>query len=326
MNIVYLVLGLMALIIGAQLVVRFGSALARRLNMSPIIIGLTIVSIGTSLPEFAVSVQGMVIGSGDLVLGNIVGTNIVNLLLILGLAGLIRPIDIHHGTLKLDLPAMVVASLLLWVVAMWDGDLTTIEGAILLAFGIAYIWRVIATARSRNVLVNGAEPEHEFDNKPLHPGKKYALLDVGLLLIGLVIIVVGAEFMVDGAVGLAKNLGLSETLIGLTVVAIGTSAPELATTIMSTIRGERSIAIGNLIGSSTLNLTIILGGALMFGPFSIPIDHSLIFFDLPIMVGVAVACVPIFILGKNVNRIEGALMVGAYLAYLTFLIVKATTG
>ena len=318
LNIVLLLIGLVALLVGAQLVVHFGAFLAQRLRVPPIIIGLTIVSIGTSLPELAVSIEGMLKGSGNLVLGNIVGTNIVNLLLVLGLSAVISPIVIQRATLRLDLPAMVGASVLLWVVAIWGGDLTTIEGAVLLLLGVVYFWRVLATSRTR-----GEEPEADQTQKAPNPGRKYALRDTGLLLVGLVIIVVGAQFLVGGAVGLAESLGISQTLIGLTVVAIGTSAPEIATTIVATIKGERSIAIGNLIGSSTLNLTVILGASLLFGPHQVVIDQALIRVDLPVMVGVALICVPVFAIGKRVSRWEGALMVAAYAAYLSYLIVQA---
>jgi len=299
LNIVLLLIGLVALLVGAQLVVHFGAFLAQRLRVPPIIIGLTIVSIGTSLPELAVSIEGMLKGSGNLVLGNIVGTNIVNLLLVLGLSAVISPIVIQRATLRLDLPAMVGAS-------------------VLLLLGVVYFWRVLATSRTR-----GEEPEADQTQKAPNPGRKYALRDTGLLSVGLVIIVLGAQFLVGGAVGLAESLGISQTLIGLTVVAIGTSAPEIATTIVATIKGERSIAIGNLIGSSTLNLTVILGASLLFGPHQVVIDQALIRVDLPVMVGVALICVPVFAIGKRVSRWEGALMVAAYAAYLSYLIVQA---
>ena len=319
---VNLIIGLAGLIVGAEFVVRFGVAIARRLKISPIIIGLTVVSVGTSLPELAVCIEGIQQGSGNLVLGNLVGTNIVNILLIMGLAALIRPIVFQRSSLRIDLPAMIIASLLLWAFTAWNGDLTTLEGVILLGFGCLYTWRVIATARTRDAHDDQIESEIDTSKQP-RPGAKYVVFDVFMMVVGIVIIVVGANWLLEGAVGLATDLGLSETLIGLTIVAIGTSAPEIATMIAATIKGERAIAVGNLIGSSTLNLTLILGSGLLFGPRSVEIDPTLITFDMPIMVGVALVCIPLFVLGKKISRFEGGLMVAAYVGYLTFLIVTA---
>lgn len=319
MAVFWLVLGLAMLVGGAEVVVRFGTQLARRLHVSPIVIGLTVVSIGTSAPELAVGIDGMVKGQGNLVLGNIVGTNIVNLFLILGLSALIRSIAMRRSTLKLDLPAMIAASLLLWVLTL-DGHLSTWDGVVLLVPGVLYMWGVVATARARKVVPSDAPDE---DEAPPRPGWRFALLDLGLLAAGIVVIVVGADRLVSGAVAIATALGVSDTIIGLTVVAIGTSAPELVTTITATVRNQRGIAIGNLLGSSTLNLTLILGVSLLFGPEAVAVDRSLVTVDLPVMVAVALLCIPIFTVGRKITRWEGGLMVASYLGYLAYLIASA---
>ncbi|MCL2423930.1 MAG: calcium/sodium antiporter [Micrococcales bacterium] len=322
MAVFWLILGLVMLVGGAEVVVKYGTRLAYRLHVSPIIIGLTVVSIGTSAPELAVGIDGMVKGQGNLVLGNIVGTNIVNLLLILGLAAMIRSVAIRRSTLKLDLPAMVAASLLLLVIAL-DGDLSTWDGLILLSLGMAYMWTVVATARRRTAGSVETDDEGAAEVQVPRPGAKRALGDLALIVVGIAVIVVGADRLVTGAVGIATSLGVSDAVIGLTVVAIGTSAPELATTIMATIRKQRAIAIGNLLGSSTLNLTLILGASLLFGPSAVAVDRTLVTVDLPIMVAVALVCIPIFTTGRQISRREGAFMVAAYLGYLTFLVVTA---
>jgi cation:H+ antiporter len=316
-----LVLGLVALVGGAEVVVRFGTQLARRLHVSPIIIGLTVVSLGTSAPELAVGIGGMSRGQGNLVLGNIVGTNIVNLLLILGLSALIRSIAIQRSTLRLDLPAMVVASVLLLLLTL-DGRLSTRDGLVLLVPGVLYMWRVIATARSRPVVPSGTDVPVEDEEAP-RPGRRFVARDLALLVGGIAVIVLGADWLVSGAVDIASALGVSDAVIGLTVVAIGTSAPELATTVMATIRNQRAIAIGNLLGSSTLNLTLILGVSLFFGPQAVAVDRSLVTVDLPVMVAVALLCIPVFAVGRKISRWEGGFMVAAYLGYLISLVASA---
>ena len=322
MNVFLLLLGIGALIAGAELIVSNGTTLARRLRIPPIIIGLTIVSIGTSIPELAVGIDGMVRGHGNLVLGNIVGTDIVNMLLIFGLMAAIRPVVIRFSTIKMDLPAMTAASVLVWLLAL-DGSFHWGEGVALLIFGIAYLWLVVATARRRAVTVPGAVHVPEEEQTPLREGRKWMWIEFGLLLVGLAVIVFGADWMLTGAVGIAESLGVSDTIIGLTVVAIGTSAPELATALTSTFKGgDRAIAVGNLIGSSAMNPTVILGASLLFGPGSVEVAPSLMYVSMPLMVVTALALVPIFLIGKKVSRLNGALMVTAYAAYLTYLIVN----
>ncbi|QAY72946.1 calcium/sodium antiporter [Agromyces protaetiae] len=328
MTIVMLVGGLVLLVAGAELVVHFGTKLARRLGISPLIVGLTIVSIGTSAPELAVGIDAMIRGAGSLVLGNIAGTNMVNLLLILGLSAAIRPIVLQQQNLRLDLPAMVVSAALLVLLSL-DRSLSTWDGLILLAVAVVYTWLLFAAARrqsraaspsdvgSRAVSPDLDEPR-DAPRPPAGPGRLVA--DLGLTIVGIAIVVVGADLLVRGAVGIAESFGISETLIGLTVVAVGTSLPELATTLTATIRGSRSLAVGNLIGSSTYNLTFILGTSLLFGPAQVPVERQLAFFDLPLMLAVVLLCIPVFVTGRGISRWEGIVFVLAYAAYLTYLI------
>lgn len=325
--VLWLVAGLVALIAGAELVVRYGSLLAARMGVPPMIIGLTIVSIGTSAPELAVGIDAMERNAGSLAVGNIAGTNIVNILLILGLSAAVRAIPFGRRTLVLDLPGMAIAAVLVMLFAM-DGELQFWEGIPLVAGAVIYtvllgLWTRRENA-SRPVEIPGAgtigeaAPDGPAD---VRPGRWSIWWYLAMLVAGLVVIVLGADWLVSGATSLAREFGVSDAFIGLTIVAIGTSAPELVTTIVSTVRGDRDIAVGNLIGSSVFNLTLILGVPVLVSNGSGPIDAHLLRVDLPIMVAVSLLCVPLFLTGKKLSRWEGALLVVGYVVYLTYLLV-----
>lgn len=313
-------LGLAALVSGAELLVRAGSRLAAVIGIPPILIGLTVVAVGTSTPELAVGIDAALQGNGSLAVGNIAGTNIFNILFILGLSAAFLPLAMEMRTLRFDLPVMTVAAGALLAMA-WDGILTRVEGAILVGAAIIYTAAVIRRARreSRAVRLEFAK-EYAIPTSRCESGKVASNL-AGLGL-GIVVIVVGAEWLVDGAVELARIMGVSDAFIGLTVVAIGTSAPELVTTVISTLRQERDIAVGNLLGSSIYNVLLILGITALVPSQGIEVEAVLIYIDLPVMVATTIACVPIFISGRRITRLEGMMFVGAYVAYLTYLIVS----
>ncbi len=314
----WFLLGLVALIFGAEIMVRGGAEVAARLGISPIVIGLTVVSIGTSLPELAVGVVAVQEGSGALAVGNIAGTNVVNLLLILGLSALIVPLVMAGRTLRFELPVMAGAAVLMLVLSL-DGKLTQTDGIILVAGAVAYTVALIRATRRETAAV-----VHEYDEE--YPPEEGAVrtrtpLHVAMMIGGIAVVVIGADWLVDGAVGMARSFGVSDALIGLTVVAIGTSAPELVTTVVSTIRGNRDIAIGNLLGSSIYNILLILGATCLVASEGLALPASLVRIDIPVMVAVALVCIPIFVSGRRVSRGEGGAMVGAYLAYLAFLVI-----
>ncbi len=313
-------LGLAALVSGAELLVRAGSRLAAVIGIPPILIGLTVVAVGTSTPELAVGIDAALQGNGSLAVGNIAGTNILNILFILGLSAAFLPLAMEMRTLRFDLPVMTVAAGALLAMA-WDGILTRVEGAILVGAAIIYTAAVIRRARreSRAVRLEFAK-EYAIPTSRCESGKVASNL-AGLGL-GIVVIVVGAEWLVDGAVEVARIMGVSDAFIGLTVVAIGTSAPELVTTVISTLRQERDIAVGNLLGSSIYNVLLILGITALVPSQGIEVEAVLIYIDLPVMVATTIACVPIFISGRRITRLEGMMFVGAYVAYLTYLIVS----
>ncbi|QNG20558.1 calcium/sodium antiporter [Rhodococcus triatomae] len=316
-SVLAVVFGLVALIGGAELLTRGGSRLAAALGISPMIIGLTIVSIGTSTPELAVGIDAALNDHAGLAVGNIVGTNLVNLLLILGASALIRAIALDTQTLRLDLPVMTAAALLLWVMSL-DGVLTALEGALLVAAGLVYTVVVVRASRRESAAVR---EEYALEYRP---ERRRVALDLGLLLAGLVVIVLGAELLVDGAVDIARALDVSDVVIGLTVVAIGTSAPELVTTLVSTLRGNRDIALGNLLGSSIYNIVFILGVTLMVAPGGVAVPDDVLYIHLPLMAAVALVCVPTFLTGRRISRVEGGMFVVAYCVYLTLLLWAQT--
>ncbi|TXR36484.1 calcium/sodium antiporter [Ectopseudomonas mendocina] len=321
MTFVYLIAGLVLLVAGAEVLVRGAAKLAAQFGIPPLIIGLTVVAFGTSAPETAVSVQAALNGSGDLAIGNVVGSNIANVLLILGMTALVAPLIVSRQLIRLDVPIMIGASLLTFGLA-WDGSLSRLDGALLFAGVLTYTGFLIYSAR-KDKGNDDDEFAKEFglDEAP----KPYAwVINLGLIIAGLVLLVAGSNFLVEGAVTLARALGISELVIGLTVVAIGTSLPELATSILAAIKGERDIAVGNIVGSNIFNLLCVLGLASLVSPAAISVSPNALAFDFPVMIAVAVACLPIFFTGYRINRWEGLLFLAYYVAYTLYLILSST--
>ena len=312
--------GLIVVIVGAELIVRGGSRVGALLGVSPMVLGLTVVAIGTSTPELAVGLTAAAEGNGGLAVGNIAGTNIVNILLILGLSAWILPLKVQLLSLKLDLPVMVGSALaLLWMA--WDGLLSRQEGAWMVAASVLYTIAMVRLSRRESLPIQ-QEFSREYSAKNILPrvATLQGTVSVLMLAAGIVVAVVGAELLVSGAVDIAKSLGVSDAVVGLTIVAIGTSAPELATTIMGTLKNERDIAIGNLIGSSTYNILFILGVTSLASPAGVPVDAPLLHIDLPLAALVALGCVPVFASDRLISRKEGACFVAAYAVYLGTLI------
>ncbi|MBU1301111.1 MAG: calcium/sodium antiporter [Gammaproteobacteria bacterium] len=323
MTFVYLITGLVLLVAGAEVLVRGAAKLAAQFGIPPLIIGLTVVAFGTSAPETAVSVQAALNGSGDIAIGNVLGSNIANVLLILGVTSLVAPLIVSRQLIRLDVPIMIGASLVTYALA-WDGSLSRLDGALLFSAVIAYTaFLIISSRRATAAATADDEFAKEFglDETP----KPYAsLINAGLVVAGLVLLVTGSNFLVEGAVSLARALGLSELVIGLTVIAIGTSLPELATSILAAIRGERDIAVGNIVGSNIFNLLCVLGLASLVSPNAIGVAANALAFDFPVMIAVALACLPIFFTGYAINRWEGLLFVAYYVAYTVYLVLVST--
>ena len=321
MTYVYLIAGLVLLVAGAEVLVRGAAKLAAQFGIPPLVIGLTVVAFGTSAPDTAVSVQSALNGSGDLAIGNVVGSNIANVLLILGVTALVAPLVVSRQLIRLDVPIMIGASLVTFGLA-WDGELSRFDGALLFAGVLAYTGFLIYSARKDK---GGDDDEFAKEFGLDEAPKPYAwAINLGLIIAGLVLLVVGSNFLVEGAVTLARALGISELVIGLTVVAVGTSLPELATSILAAIKGERDIAVGNIVGSNIFNLLCVLGLASMVAPAAIAVSPNALAFDFPVMIAVAIACLPIFFSGYRINRWEGLLFLGYYVAYTLYLVMFST--
>ncbi|MFQ4139600.1 calcium/sodium antiporter [Nodosilinea sp. PGN35] len=308
------------LLVGAEALVRGASKLAALLGVSPLIIGLTIVAYGTSAPEMAVSVQSSLAGQGDIALGNVIGSNIFNVLVILGLSSLVAPLPVAQQLIKLDVPIMVGISALLLLFSV-DRLLQPSDGVILIVGGVIYTLFLIYQSRRETNAEVQSEYDREYGPTPL--GKWTWIINLACMAGGLVALVAGSRLFVTGAVSIAQALGVSQLVIGLTIVAAGTSLPELATSAVATFRGERDIAVGNVVGSNIFNILTVLGVTAVSSGSGIVIPSAVLNFDLPVMVAVAVACLPIFLTGNVISRWEGVLFSGYYVAYVTYLILRA---
>lgn len=311
--------GLVLLVIGAEALVRGASRLATMVGLSPLIIGLTIVAYGTSAPEMAVSVKSSLIGQGDISLGNVIGSNIFNILLILGLSSLITPLLVAQQLVRLDVPIMIGVSGLMWLFS-WDGTLGRSDGVILCLGGIIYTLFLIYQGRREHNEEVQAEYANEY-GKPIQLTGPSLLANLGYIVVGAILLVSGSNSLVNGSVSIAQKFGISELVIGLTIISVGTSLPELATSIVASIRGERDIAVGNVIGSNIFNILTALGLASMLAPEGIAVVNTVRSFDIPIMIAAAVACLPIFATGNVISRWEGILFLIYYMAYNSYLVL-----
>ncbi len=317
--------GLVLLVGGGELLVRGASRLAVAVGISPLVIGLTVVAFGTSSPELAVSLQSAFAGKADIAVGNVVGSNIFNVLFILGLSAVVSPLVISSQLIRFDVPLMIVASVVLWLIAL-DGQVSRIDGVLLFAALIIYTGWSVYQSRRENAQVE-AEFETEFgpakSTSSTRSGWSIAG-QVGLMLVGLALLGFGAHLLVGGAAQIARLLGMSELLIGLTIVAAGTSLPEAAASVMASVRGQRDIAVGNVVGSNLFNILCVLGLSATVSPEGIAISSGALWFDIPVMIAAAVVCLPIFFTGHLIARWEGAVLLGYFIAYITYLILAAT--
>ncbi|MBL8412935.1 MAG: calcium/sodium antiporter [Propionivibrio sp.] len=314
----FFILGLLALVAGAELLVRGASKLALSFGISPLVVGLTVVAFGTSAPELAVSVQSAWSGQVDIALGNVVGSNIFNVLFILGVSALITPLLVASQLIRQEVPIMIGASLLLFALA-WDGGISRFDGALLFALLLAYTVFLIRQSRRESQSIK-AEYAQQIGEVKTDKGQHWGV-QVALIAAGLALLVLGADWLVGAAITFAKQLGVSELVIGLTIVAAGTSMPEVATSLVAALRGERDIAVGNVVGSNTFNILGVLGLSGLVAPESLAVPQSMLSFDLPVMIAVAGACLPIFFTGHLIARWEGAVFLAYYMAYTAYLVL-----
>lgn len=305
--------GLVLLMIGASLLVRGAVALAARLGTPPLVIGLTVVAFGTSSPEVLVSLQAAWVGDPEIALGNVIGSNIFNVLFILGISALVAPLVVSERLVRRDVPVMIAVSLLVYAFG-WDGQLSSVEGIVLLATIVLYT----------SYLIRGARRGTVSTELPEATVTKHWSIDTALILGGLGLQVVGSWWLVESSIRIATALGVSELVIGLTIVAAGTSLPEVATSIAASARGQRDMAVGNVVGSNIFNLLLVLGCAAVVSPVPFEVARAALAFDLPVMIAVAVACLPIFVRGYSLDRWEGGIFLIYYVAYTVFLVLDAT--
>ncbi len=312
--------GLIVLVGGGELLVRGASKLAAAIRISPLVIGLTVVAFGTSAPELAVSVQASLAGKADLAVGNVVGSNIFNVLLILGLSALIIPLVVASEFVRRDVPIMIGVSVLLLLLSL-DGSISRLDGGLLFAGIVSYTWWCIRASRKESAAVL-AEFAREFSGESPKPPAIWR--DIAFIAVGLVLLVAGSGWLLEGAVTIATSFGVSELVIGLTIIAAGTSLPEVATSVIAAIKGERDIAVGNVIGSNLFNILCVLGLAGLIAPGGVAVNDTALRLDIPVMIAVAVACWPIFITGNLIARWEGAVFFFYYLTYTSYLVLDAT--
>jgi cation:H+ antiporter len=321
MTVLLFVAGLISLILGAEMLVRGASKAASGLGISPLIVGLTVVAFGTSAPELAVSIGGALSGQADIALGNVVGSNIFNVLFILGLSAIIVPLTVSQQIIRFDVPLMIFVSVTVLVLCL-DQIITRFDGLLLVASLILYV--AILVVFSLRSQTSKKEPDQKIQPGEHSKDQVNWLLNISLVVLGLVLLVLGTRWFVSSAVSFAGYLGVSELIVGLTIVAAGTSMPEVVTSVIAAVRGERDIAVGNVVGSNIFNILGVLGISSMFAPSGIPVSESIMGFDIPLMIAVAVACLPIFFTSRAISRWEGALFMGYYIAYTLYLTLNAT--
>ena len=311
--ILYLALGLVLLSSGAEALVRGSSSLALRLGLSPLVIGLTVVAFGTSSPELVVSLKAGLAGQGNISVGNVVGSNICNIGLILGICALVTPIATTSQIVRIDIPIMIAATAFTTFL-LWDGTLGLTEGIILFALLLAYVVFSVYLARRQPTDALGAE----FDTE-VKASKRGLFIDLLMVAGGLVLLIFGARFLVDGAVVIARAFGWSEALIGLTVIAVGTSLPELATSLVAAVKKEADIAVGNIVGSNIFNLLGILGITAMATPLA---ASGISLVDYAVMAVFALVLWPMAYHQKCITRLEGAILLAGYAAYVSWLVLS----
>ena len=315
MTLLLLLLGFVLLIVGAEMLVRGASRLATAAGISPLVVGLTVVAFGTSSPDLAVSIGAAFAGTTDVAIGNVVGSNIFNVLFVLGLSALVAPLMVSRQLVRLDVPLLIVLSVVVALLAL-DGSIGRLDGVLLT--GVLAVYTVFLIVHSRR------ETAAATDGTPVPASASRWYVDFAMLVLGLGLLVLGSHWLVQAAVALAVAFGVSELVIGLTVIAAGTSLPEVVTSVVASLRGERDIAVGNVVGSCLFNLMAVLGITALVAPAGLDVAPAVLRFDLPVMIAVAFVCLPIFFTGGRISRAEGALLFGYYIAYTAFVVLAAT--
>ncbi|MGB8019794.1 MAG: calcium/sodium antiporter [Candidatus Nanopelagicales bacterium] len=337
--------GFVVLVGGGELLVRGASRLAAAFGMSPLVVGLTVVSFATSAPELAVTLQSVADGNPDLAVGNVVGSSVANVLLILGVAAVIGTLTVKSQLVRIDVPVMVAMSVLLLGLSL-DGEIGATDAGLLITCLVTYVTMVVVMGRREATrdgeagsaadqtsragqAGSGQAGSGQHGTAPHASGQRESgqhALNAGLLVAGVAALVIGAGWLVEGATRVATQFGVPDVVIGLTIVAIGTSLPELATTVIASIRGERDLAVGNAVGSNIFNVGAVLGISAILAPGGgIPVADSVIRFDMPVMIASGMALLPVVYTGFRIHRWEGVLFLGLYASYTMYLLMDATS-
>lgn len=311
-----LLAGLVLLIVGANLLVKGAARLAANFGVPALVIGLTVVAFGTSAPELAVSVKAAADGQAELAIANVVGSNTFNILFILGVAAVVSPLVVSRQLVRQDVPIMVAVSLVALLMVL-DGSINRFESGLLVIGLVAYTGFLFYQGRQQG----NAEASSEIDElvKAHVPTWQNGLL----IAVGLALLVWGARWLVQSAVSIAAAWGVNEAVIGLTIVAAGTSLPEVMTSVVATLRGERDIAIGNVVGSNIFNVLCVLGLSGLTAPIPLVAGEQVAHVDVPVMLAVAALCVPLFFVGASLRRLEGVLFLVLYAAYVWYMVAVA---
>jgi cation:H+ antiporter len=337
-----ILLGLVLLVAGGELLVRGASGLATRIGMSSLVVGLTVVAFATSAPELAVTLGAVMGGEPGLAVGNVVGSSIANVLMILGSSAIILPLLVKVQLVRIDIPFMAALSVLFLLLAI-DGGFSRVDGLILLVMLVLYIAVAIILSRrdghvddlrgpgasiataSAGRVGQTARKTGDTMTEAVEDVEARGSIgrDVVLVLIGVALLVVGANILVKGATGIATAFGVSDLIVGLTVVAIGTSLPELATSIVAVRRGQRDLAVGNVVGSNIFNIGAVAGLAAMISPTGLPVPESALALDIPLMIAASVVLLPLAFTGSVIARWEGGLLVALYVSYLLYTVLAA---
>lgn len=322
LTLVWLIVGVILLVFGAEWLVKGASSIATKLGVAPIVVGLTVVAFGTSAPELAVSVSGAISGNADVALGNVVGSNTFNILMILGLSAAVSGLSINQRLLRFDIPVLVLITVVVYLLAL-NGSVGRLEGVVLFVGVIVYIgWLLRGATKTESSEVQ-TEYQSAVDEVEGRTFSMSLTFQIGLVVVGLSLLVVGSQLLVNSATEIASALGVSDLVIGLTVVAAGTSLPELATSVMAAIRGQRDIAVGNAVGSNIFNLLSVLGASAAISSNGISVNDEVIRLDYPVMLAATVLLLPICWNGFMVKRWEGAVLVAFYVAYVAYLVMEA---
>lgn len=313
--IIFLILGLVLLVFSADYLVKGASNLATAIGISPLVVGLTVVAFGTSAPELSVSIMSAFKGQADIAVGNVVGSNIFNVLAILGISALIVPLVVHKQLVRFDVPVMIGVSLVMLGLTL-DGNLSRMDGIILFSAAVGYTAYLIRQSRKENAAESEVSSESDSSSGRVK--------NLAFVVFGIGGLVLGSQWLVESSVMIARYFGVSELIIGLTIVSVGTSLPEVATSVVAACKGERDIAVGNVVGSNIFNIVSVLGLASIVSPHGIAVSSAALHFDIPVMIAVSLACLPVFFANYRISKVNGAMFLVFYVIYLVYLFMSSS--